>query len=230
VAPEPNEPVLAVDDPPLARPPADGPPPDGPPGVESPIEQPAADPHPTRWIKEAVIVVVVAVLVAVLLRAFVVPTFFIPSGSMEPTLQIGDRILVNKLSYHLHGVDRGDIVVFSRPPAENCGGPEVNDLVKRVIGLPGDVISLTGGYVYIDGKRLDETWLPSSEQGITVAGPAGNNSNLAQPFRVPTNDYFVMGDNRTDSCDSRYWGPIAKSLIVGKVELRVWPLSSLHIF
>ena len=172
----------------------------------------------------------VAVLVAVLLRAFVVQTFFIPSGSMEPTLQIGDRILVNKLSYHLHGVDRGDIVVFSRPPTENCGGPEVNDLVKRVIGLPGDVVSLSGGYVYIDGKRLDESWLPSSEQGITVAGPAGNSSNLARPYRVPANDYFVMGDNRTDSCDSRYWGPIAKSLIVGKVELRVWPISSLHIF
>ena len=154
--------------------------------------------------------VVVAVLVAVLLRAFVVQTFFIPSGSMEPTLQIGDRILVNKLSYHLHGVDRGDIVVFSRPPAENCGGPEVNDLVKRVIGLPGDVISLSGGYVYIDGKRLDESWLPASEQGITFPGPAGNSSNLAHPYRVPANDYFVMGDNRTDSCDSRYWGPISQ--------------------
>jgi signal peptidase I len=225
VAPEPNEPVIAVDDPPPAEPPSDGPP-----GVHSPTEPPPANPHPTRWIKEAVIVVVVAVLVAVLLRAFVVQTFFIPSGSMEPTLQIGDRILVNKLSYHLHGVDRGDIVVFSRPPAENCGGPEVNDLVKRVIGLPGDVVSLTGAYVYIDGKRLNESWLPSSEQGITIAGPAGNDSNLARPYRVPANDYFVMGDNRTDSCDSRYWGPIAKSLIVGKVELRVWPISSLHIF
>lgn len=165
-----------------------------------------------------------------LLRAFVVQTFFIPSGSMEPTLQIGDRILVNKLSYDLHGVDRGDIVVFSRPPTENCGGPEVNDLVKRVIGLPGDVISLLNGYVYVDGKKLDESWLPASEQGITVAGPAGNSSNLARPYRVPVDNYFVMGDNRTDSCDSRYWGPINRSLIVGKVELRVWPLSSLHIF
>jgi signal peptidase I len=218
VTPDPNDPVLAVQEPPA-----------GPPGVEHPLETPA-NPHPTRWIKEAVIVVVVAVLVAVLLRAFVVQTFFIPSGSMEPTLQIGDRILVNKLSYHLHGVDRGDIVVFSRPPTENCGGPEVNDLVKRVIGLPGDVISLNGGNVYIDGKRLDESWLPASEQGITVAGPAGNDSNLARPYRVPQDNYFVMGDNRTDSCDSRYWGPIKKSLIVGKVELRVWPLSSLHIF
>ena len=172
----------------------------------------------------------VAVLVAVLLRTFVVQTFFIPSGSMEPTLQIGDRILVNKLSYHLHGVDRGDIVVFSRPPAENCGGPEVNDLVKRVIGLPGDVISLSGGYVYIDGKRLDESWLPASEQGVTSAGPTGTASDLAHPYRIPANDYFVMGDNRTDSCDSRYWGPISKSLIVGKVEVRVWPISSIKLF
>jgi len=155
------------------------------------------------------IVVVVAVLVAVLLRAFVVQTFYIPSGSMEPTLQVGDRILVNKLSYHLHGVDRGDIVVFSRPPAENCGGPEVNDLVKRVIGLPGEVLSLSGGYVYVNGKKLDESWLPASEQGITTAGPPGNSSNLARPYRVPANDYFVMGDNRTDSRDSRYWGPIS---------------------
>jgi len=220
VTPEPNDPALAVEEPPVA----------GPPDVGSPPDAPADRPSSTRWLKEAGVVVVVAVLVAVLLRAFVVQTFFIPSGSMEPTLQIGDRILVNKLSYHLHGVDRGNIVVFSRPPTENCGGPEVNDLVKRVIGLPGDVVSLTDGYVYIDGKKLDESWLPTSEQGITVAGPAGNSSNLARPYRVPANDYFVMGDNRTDSCDSRYWGPISRSLIVGKVELRVWPISSLHIF
>ena len=202
----------------------------GTPGAEAPPDQPVARPSNARWIREAVIVVVVAVLVAVLLRAFVVQTFYIPSGSMEPTLQIGDRILVNKLSYHLHGVDRGDIVVFSRPPAEDCGGPEVNDLVKRVIGLPGDVLSLAGGYVYVNGKKLDESWLPASEQGITAAGPTGNSSNLARPYRVPTNDYFVMGDNRTDSCDSRYWGPIGKSLIVGKVDVRVWPISSVRFF
>jgi len=220
VTPDPNDPVLAVEEPPATGPVGDDHQPDAPPDT----------PSPTRWIKEAAVVVVIAILVAVLLRAFVVQTFFIPSGSMEPTLQIGDRILVNKLSYHFHGVDRGNIVVFSRPPTENCGGPEVNDLVKRVIGLPGDVISLSGGYVYIDGKKLDESWLPASEQGITVAGPAGNTSNLARPYRVPNDNYFVMGDNRTDSCDSRYWGPISRSLIVGKVELRVWPLSSLHIF
>ncbi len=184
----------------------------------------------SRWLREGIVVVVVAVLVAVLLRAFVVQTFYIPSGSMEPTLQIGDRILVNKLSYDLHSVDRGNIVVFSRPPAEDCGGPEVNDLVKRVIGLPGEVVSLSGGHVYINGKRLDESWLPASEQGVTTPGPAGTSYSLIRPFKVPANDYFVMGDNRTDSCDSRYWGPISKSLIVGKVELRVWPLSSIKLF
>ena len=220
MTPDPNDPGLAVDEPPVG----------GTPEAEAPPEQSDPRPSTARWIREGVLVVVVAALVAVLLRAFVVQTFYIPSGSMEPTLQVGDRILVNKLSYHLHGVDRGDIVVFSRPPAENCGGPEVNDLVKRVVGLPGDVLSLSGGYVYVNGKKLDESWLPASEQGITTAGPPGNSSNLARPYRVPANDYFVMGDNRTDSCDSRYWGPISKSLIVGKVDVRVWPLSSVHFF
>jgi signal peptidase I len=222
VTPESNDPVLAVDEPPAGGPP-------GPEGPTGPTQVPRSS--TARWLREAVVVVLVAVLVAVLLRAFVVQTFYIPSGSMEPTLQIGDRILVNKLSYHLHGVDRGDIVVFSRPPAEDCGGPEVNDLVKRVIGLPGDVLSLSSNHdIYVDGKRLDETWLPSAEQGNTFPGPGNNRFNLAHSYRVPANNYFVMGDNRTDSCDSRYWGPITKSLIVGKVDVRVWPISSLNIF
>ena len=204
-----------------ARPP-DG---SGPDGADAP-----GAPRTSRWLREAIIVVIVAVLVAVLLRTFVVQTFFIPSGSMEPTLQVGDRILVNKLSYHLHGVGRGDIVVFSRPPAENCGGPEVNDLVKRVVGLPGETLSLSGGDVYVDGRRLDESWLPASEQGVTRPGPSGTPYSLQHAYRVPANDYFVMGDNRTDSCDSRFWGPISRSLIVGKVEMRVWPLSSFTFF
>src|SRR5271155_3651138 len=113
-----------------------------------------------RWIVEFVLVVVVAIIVAIVLRAFVVATYSIPSGSMEPTLQIGDRIVVDKLSYHLHGVDRGNIVVFTTPPNENCAGPPVEDLVKRVIGLPGETISLAGGNVYINGHLLPEPVLP----------------------------------------------------------------------
>ena len=187
-------------------------------------------PKSSHWLREILVVVVIALAVAVLLRIFVVQTFFIPSGSMEPTLKIGDRILVNKLSYHLHGVHRGDIVVFSRPPAENCGGAEVNDLVKRVIGLPGETISLDHGHVYIDGKQLSEPWLPSSVQGVTLPGPPGTTYNLTKPYEIPANHYFMMGDNRTESCDSRYWGPINKSLIVGKVDVRVWPVTSFHFF
>ena len=184
----------------------------------------------SHWVREAVVVVVIAAVVAILLRTFVVQTFYIPSGSMEPTLKIGDRILVSKLSYHLHGVDRGDIVVFDRPPAENCGGAEVNDLVKRVIGLPGETISLSHGNVFINGKQLDQSWLPASEQGLTSPGPPGTPYSLARPYVIPANDYFMMGDNRTDSCDSRYWGPISRNLIVGKVDLRVWPIASFHFF
>jgi signal peptidase I len=226
VTPEHSEPALAVDAPPGGGSGGVGP------AEAEPARTGGEGPPPkrSRWLVEGAAVVVIAVLVAILLRTFVVQTFFIPSGSMEPTMQIGDRILVNKLSYHLHSVQRGDIVVFSRPPLENCGGPEVNDLVKRVIGLPGDVVSVSGGYVYIDGKRLDESWLPASDQGVTEQGPPGNAYNLAHPYRVPTGDYFVMGDNRTDSCDSRWWGPISKSLIVGKVDLRIWPIGSIKLF
>ncbi len=187
-------------------------------------------PKRSNWLRETLIVVVVALAAALILRTFVVQTFYIPSGSMEPTLQIGDRILVDKLAYHLHGVDRGNIVVFRRPANEDCGGAPVADLVKRVIGLPGETISLSKGHVFIDGKPLDESWLPTSVQGTTFPGPQGPTYNLAKPYVIPSNHYFVMGDNRDDSCDSRYWGPIPRSLIVGKVDVRVWPVTSFHFF
>ena len=193
-----------------------------PPTPGTPGQKPATPParKGSRWVVELVIVVVVAALLAIVLRTFVVQTFFIPSGSMEPTLQIGDRILVDKLSYHLHSVDRGDIVVFARPPDENCGGPPVNDLVKRVIGLPGERISSSGNTVLINGRPLAEPWLPKG----TVLGKA------IPPTVVPANTFYVLGDNRDSSCDSRYWGPVPRSLIVGKVVVLVWPLSRFHIF
>ena len=115
---------------------------DDPPHQNGGQGEPPKEAASARWIVELVVVVVVAVLAAMLLRTFVVATYSIPSGSMEPTLQIGDRIVVDKLSYHLHGIGRGDIVVFSTPPTENCAGPPVSDLVKRVIALPGEIIAL----------------------------------------------------------------------------------------
>jgi signal peptidase I len=179
---------------------------------------------------EAALVVAAAVAIAIVLRTFVVGTYLIPSGSMEPTLMINDRIMVDKLSYHLHGVHRGDIVVFSTPPAEDCGGPPVADLVKRVIGLPGETVALAGGQVYIDGRLLPEPWLPVTAQGSTTRGPSDAPYALAHPYKVPQGQVYVMGDNRSVSCDSRYWGPILETSIVGKVDLRMWPLSRLHLF
>jgi signal peptidase I len=149
---------------------------------------------------------------------------------MEPTLQVGDRIVVDKLSYHLHGMGRGDIVVFSTPPAENCAGPPVSNLVKRVIGLPGETISLSSGRVLIDGRILPEPWLPAAERTRTAPGPSTASYALHHPYRIPSGSVYVMGDNRTFSCDSRYWGPVAESTIVGKVDLRIWPLSRLTFF
>lgn len=200
------------------------------PPEESSTPEAAVEGRSSRWIVELVGVVVVALLVAFLLRTFVIATYSIPSGSMEPTLQIGDRIVVDKLSYHLHGVDRGNIIVFSTPPEEDCAGPPVADLVKRVIGLPGETISLSGGDVLIDGHVLPEPWLPASQQNRTYPGPSTEPYALHQPFRIPDGDVYVMGDNRTLSCDSRYWGPISESTIVGKVDVRIWPLSRLGLF
>jgi len=188
------------------------------PGDSPETSAPGRGPGPRRWILEWLVVIMVAAGLAVGVRAYVLQTYFIPSASMEPTLMIGDRILVDKLSYHLHVVGRFDIVVFAKPPKEDAD-PSITDLVKRVIGLPGDVISSRGGQVYIDGRLLHEPFLPP---GTVTTGIVTQ--------KVPPNEYFVMGDNRSDSQDSRFFGPIPRSLIVGRAVLRIWPLSRIHLF
>ena len=177
-----------------------------------------------RPVVEWTIILIAVLLCTVVLRTYVVQSFSIPSLSMYPTLQVGDRIIVNKLSYDLHSIHRGDIVVFARPPLED---QEYSDLVKRVIGLPGETISSKGGHVYINGKRLDEPWLPPGPDSYTGALPGDPHPqfNLPGPIKIPAGEYYVMGDNRTDSEDSRFFGPIPKSLIVGRAVAVVWPLS-----
>ena len=175
-----------------------------------------------RWLADWAVIIVIALVLAVVVRTYVAQMFYIPSGSMLPTLQVGDRIVVDKLSYHLHSVHRGDIVVFRRPPLEVV---DYSDLVKRVIGLPGDAISLSDGSVEINGQPLAEPWLPKPAPP-TEPSPLAEGFSLQHPYRVPPGEYFVMGDNRTNSEDSRYFGPIPKSLIVGKMVLRVWPPDS----
>jgi signal peptidase I len=174
-------------------------------------------------ILEWAVIVAVAVGAAVLLRIFVVQTFYIPSASMTPTLKVGDRIVVDKLAYHLHGVGRGDIIVFDAPKGVRTAC-ETDDtvLVKRVIGLPGETISDRAGKVYIDGKVLDETYLPKNDPA-TYTAPF-------HPYHIPANDFFVMGDNRTGSCDSRYWGYVTRSEVIGKVDMRIWPVSRIGFF
>jgi signal peptidase I len=209
----------------------DDPPAEATPPVKAGHARHAAQRKPgSRWPLETLIVVAIALVIAILLRTFVVATYSIPSGSMEPTLQIGDRILVDKLSYDLHGIGRSNIIVFSTPKDEHCAGPPVANLVKRVIGLPGETISLAGGHVYINGKLLPQPWLPAAVRDETTPGPSSKPYALNSPFKIPAGDVFVMGDNRTLSCDSRYWGPIPESSIVGQVDLRIWPLSHLHLF
>jgi signal peptidase I len=167
-----------------------------------------------RVIIEWAVILVIAVLASFLVRTYAVQTFFIPSKSMNPTLHVGDRILVNKLSVRFGTINAGDIIVFKKPPAEHCDDGTYTDLVKRVIGLPGQTISSRGNSVLINGVVLKEPWTYFH--------------TLSPPIKKTTlgaNEYFVMGDNRANSCDSRFWGPVPRSDIIGKVFFRIWPLS-----
>jgi len=168
---------------------------------------------------EWTLLVLGAFVIALLIKAFLFQAFYIPSESMMPTLAKNDRVLVNKLSYRMHKVHRGDVVVFKAPEGID---PSVKDLVKRVIGLPGETIEArTDGHVYIDGKVLDETWLPNGVR--TEPGFA--------PIKVPEGEYYVLGDNRPNSKDSRYFPShfVRKKDIVGRVFLRIWPLNRIDV-
>lgn len=171
-------------------------------------------------IAEWVIVIVGAVVLAVVVKVFLLQAFYIPSLSMYPTLHEGDRVLVNKMSYRMHDVNRGDIIVFERPASETSSN--IPDLIKRVIGLPGESVAFDNGSVYIDGQQLEESYLPTGT--VTSAANAPNKCTLQDPCIVPDGDVWVMGDNRGDSKDSRYFGPIDEKSIVGRAFVRVWPL------
>jgi signal peptidase I len=187
------------------------------PVLPRPARRPAAaEAAGGRWLETAVIILV-AVLLAGLVRTFAFQTFWIPSSSMVPTLGVYDRILVQKAFFTWHDVREGDIVVFSHPPLDQCGGPQEGDLVKRVIALPGQTIYSSGNSIYVNGRLLAEPYLPRYDP----LGPPIYASSQ-HPYRVPPGEFYVLGDNRAISCDSRYWGPIKGSSIVGKVVLVWW--------
>jgi len=166
-------------------------------------------------------VVIGALVVALIVKTFLFQAFYIPSASMEPTLSEGDRVLVNKVSYDLHDVHRGDVIVFELDK-EDVGNDGIKDLIKRVIGLPGDVIETRDGVVYINDRALDEPYLPD---GVITGDPQDAQNPSIERQTVPDGHVYVLGDNRSNSADSRYpeRGPIPIDTIVGRAFVLVWP-------
>lgn len=158
-------------------------------------------------IREVAESVIVAVVLAFVIRFFLFQPFFIPSGSMEPTLKKGDRIVVNKITYRFSEPKRGDIIVFKYPV-----NPK-RDFIKRLIGLPGETLEVKNNQVYIDGKVLEQSFLPKN---LTYRSNFG-------PVKIPEKQYFMMGDNRNNSEDSRFWGNLPEKNIVGKAMFIYWP-------
>lgn len=181
-------------------------------------------PRPWRVTIDWLVTIVGAILIVLAIKAWVVNPYRIPSSSMEPTLHcatpgpgceahFSDRVLANRFIYHFTSPKRGDIVVFNTPPeaAVKCGAGGV--FVKRLIGLPGERWSERNGYVYIDGKRLNEPYVQAARRDTRTIGP----------IVIPPGHYFFMGDNRQQSCDSRSWGTVPRANLIGEVFFVYWP-------
>ena len=189
-------------------------------------------PHSARVALDWILTIGGAVLIVLALKAWVVNPYRIPSSSMEPTLHCArpavgceaaggllsgsDRVLANRFIYHFRDPKRGEIIVFKTPPEAKirCGAGGV--FVKRLIGLPGDVVSERDGFVYINGKRLNEPYIKPDRRDHEPA--------RSWP-RIAPGHYFFMGDNRAQSCDSRVWGTVPRSNLIGEVFFVYWPPS-----
>jgi signal peptidase I len=158
------------------------------------------------FFREFLEAVIIAVVLAVAIRFFLFEPFMIPTGSMEPTLQPDDRIIVNKFTYRFHEPQRGDIIVFKYPL-----DPKVI-YIKRLIAFAGETVEIKNGEMLINGKRIPEQYLP---QGIKAYDYG--------PQTVPEHSFFVLGDNRNNSQDSRYWGALPDKNVLGKAIILFWP-------
>jgi len=213
VEPRPSEPPAPGAGEPVVPAAEETPPPPSPPSKRS-----AANPF-----IELIVILAVAFGLAYVVQAWVVKPYRIPTGSMEPTLDVGDRVLVNRLVYRFHGPHRGDIIVFHPPghgdSAVRGAKTEAGvTYIKRVIGLPGETIQITGGIVTVckPARQNCHALKERYTEGAKTAPRYG-------PYTVPQGDYFVMGDNRGDSLDSRYWGPLPRRNIIGEAFLIYWP-------
>ena len=179
-----------------------------------------------KAVREWVTVVGVALIIALLVRGFALQQFYISGPSMESTMFQNNRVLVNKISYRLHDIHRGDVVVFDRVTTDGVA-VQHDDLIKRVIGLAGDTISISKCVVSVNGKAIDEPYLNDYDLAQT---------NLDDRCRIPemavttveSGHLFVMGDNRPQSFDSRMFGSIDEKLVVGRAFVIIWPIGSFH--
>jgi len=177
-----------------------------------------------KVVRDWFVVIAVAVGSALLVRSFVVQQFYISGPSMEPTLYSNNRVLVNKLSYRVREIRRGEVVVFDRVRTEN-GVEQHDDLIKRVIGLGGEDIEIKGCVVYIDDVPLAEDYL--GDAYASESDPVRRCRVVdREKETIPEDEVFVMGDNRAESFDSRNFGPIPESLVVGRAFLVLWPFSA----
>jgi signal peptidase I len=192
---------------------------------------------------EFVLIIALALGLAFAIQAFVVKPYKIPSASMEPTLSIGQRVLVDRIGNDFFGPSIGDIVVFHPPagavagdgvcgvlqsPNEPCPRPTAKEAsinyIKRVVAVGGDTIAIRGGHVILNGKRQNEPF-------ASFAGCAGDPScTYSTPIRVPRGYYFMMGDNRANSDDSRFWGPVPRGWIIGEAFATYWPPDRIGFF
>ncbi len=163
--------------------------------------------------QENILILIFALSLSIVIRIFVAEPRYIPSDSMVPTLEIGDRLVIEKVSYHLHSPQMGEIVVFMPPKQLQVQGYSTNQaFIKRIIGQPGQTVEVRQGQVYVDNQPLYEDY---------IAEPPEYNWG---PQQVPSQNYFVMGDNRNDSNDSHIWGFLPQENIIGHAAFRFWPI------
>ena len=199
-------------------------------------EEATPEQEPARsFLSELPFLLLAALVVAVLIKTFVIQPFYIPSGSMIPTLLVDDRVMVSKLSYSLGEPERGDVVVFENPYAPDDVSESIpekvvratlealgirtsanDDLIKRIIALGGETIEIRDNQIFIDGQVLDEPYL---RDGVVMTDFG--------PRRLAADELFVMGDNRNESSDGRVFGPIPAEDVIGEAVIRIWPLDRL---
>lgn len=179
------------------------------------------------WLGELGRTVALSIILALGIRTFVAEARWIPSESMVPTLQVNDKLIIDKLSYHFDNPHRGDVIVFS--PTDTLEKENFHDaFIKRVIGLPGDKVELKDGRVYINNQPLNEAkYLAKGQLTATNVCTSGNQAYLSKAVTIPPQSYLMLGDNRQNSYDSRCWGLVPRDHIIGRAIVRFWPLNRL---